>query len=106
LAEAEKLNRPEGEDIPPGRTRNNRVLRWIIGVVALWLIAMSGSIWRSGVPHAGWKATVLALVGLLFLGGWMLALGTHPRPAVGNRKPEADRSEPDSSPLDPQSRGD
>jgi hypothetical protein len=54
--------------------RINRVLLVIISVAALWLLAMTGSIWRSEVPQAGWKAVVLLAVGLLFLGGWALAL--------------------------------
>lgn len=55
---------------PPG----NRVLWAIIGIAASWLLAMTGSIWWSAVPQAGWKATVLLGIGSLFIGGWIFAV--------------------------------
>lgn len=74
MAQTKEL-KPAG---PPARLKStppgNRALGAIIGIAAIWLLAMTGSIWWSAVPQAGWKAAVLLGIGSLFIGGWILAV--------------------------------
>ncbi|MFN5706887.1 MAG: hypothetical protein ACK48X_02420 [Planctomycetota bacterium] len=74
MAQAKELKPATGPTSPNLPPRLNRTLLAIIAVAACWLLAMTGSIWWSPVPQAGWKASVLLGIGSLFFGGWALAL--------------------------------
>lgn len=56
------------------RRRSPAILLAIMTGSAIWLLAMSSSIWRSEVPNPGAKAAVLLTIAGLFLGGWLVAL--------------------------------